>query len=502
MTGVCKEGETPSGDVVIPETFTYKGVKYKVINIDQNAFYGNTKVTSVTIPSTVRTIGENAFTGCTKLKSVTISKQAKLRLIEGAAFNGCTSLKEIYLNAETVGEHAFEGCTKLSKVTFGNNVKEIGDYAFQNTAIKSITFGKNITTIGDYVLSGCSKLEKIVIGENVTTLGGFIASGKHITSITVKSEKLKFENCGDANLAPFRNLSAKVKTKVPDGKSEEYGFLWTDDWVGEDGCVRFAIDSSNAYMTGICKEGKKPSGAVKIPATFTYDGVKYKVVKIQGSEPGAFYGNKKITSVEIPSTVTEIDRGAFSECSKLKTVTISKKAKLRLIGVAAFSGCTSLKEIYINAETVGVDAFSNCSSLEKVTFGDNVKEIGQLAFGWTAIKSIDFGKNITTIEKDAMQGCEQLEEIIIGENVTTLGQYIDWGCEKVKTITVKSTKLNAENCGAYTAYRSVLYSGPRYEAPFSNDSQKETIKVPKNKLTAYKKILGEGWRTKITYKTF
>jgi hypothetical protein len=72
----------------------------------------------------------------------------------------------------------------------------------------------------------------------------------------------------------------------------------------------------------------------------------------------------------------------------------------------------------------------------------------------------------------------------------------------MKTITVKSTKLNAENCGAYTAYKSVLYSGHRYEAPFLNRSKKETIKVPKDKLSAYKKILGEGLETKIAYKAF
>jgi hypothetical protein len=498
MTGVCKEGEKPSGDVVIPETFTYKGVKYKVIYIDFNAFCNNTKITSVTIPSTVRTIGESAFDGCTKLKSVTISKQAKLSSIGEYAFRYCASLKEIYINAETVGKHAFEGCTKLSKVTFGNKVKEIGDYAFGRTAVKSITFGKNITTIGDDALWECSKLEKIVIGENVTTLGGLIAYGcNKLEKITIKSTKLKFENCGDAGSAPFGYLSEDVKITVPDDKSEEYGFLWTDDWVGEDGYVRFAITNDNAYMTGICKKGKKPSGAVKIPATFTYDGVNYKVVKIETS---AFNNNKKITSVEIPSTVTEIEECAFSSCSKLKTVTIPKKAKLRVIERMAFYYCTSLKEIYVNAETVGVEAFGQCSSLEKVTFGDNVKEIGESSFESTAIKSIDFGKNITTIGSHAVQMCQQLEKITIGENVSTLGTYIDNGCDKIKTITIKSTKLNAENCGTYTTYYDVFGYG--YKAPFLNDSQKEIIKVPKKKLTAYKKILGEGLRTKITYKTF
>jgi hypothetical protein len=499
MTGVCKKGETPSGDVVIPGTFTYKGVKYKVIDIDHHAFENNTEVTSVTIPSTVKTISDEAFLNCTKLKSVTISKKAELSSIGGHAFYGCTALKEIYINAETVGYGAFEECTSLSKVTFGSNVKEIGEWAFGKTAIKSITFGKNITTIGDKALVLCSKLETIIIGENVTTLGGDITEGcSKLKKITVKSKKLKFENCGDAEKAPFRNLSAKVKTKVPSGKTKKYGFLWTDNWVGEDGYVRFALDSDNAYMTGICKKGKKPSGAVKIPATFTYDGVKYKVVKIQEESTGrgdsAFYKNEKITSVEIPSTVTEIGSGAFYGCSKLKTVTISKKAKLSLIGDRAFNCCTSLKEIYINAETVGSFAFCGCSSLTKVTFGDNVKEIGSMAFRWTAIKSIDFGKNITTIKNHAVANCEQLEEITIGENVTTLGCFIDVFCDKLETITVKSTKLDADNCGSYSTGNG---SGYGYRAPFQNEYEKETIRVPEEKLTEYQEILGYA-----TYKTF
>jgi hypothetical protein len=505
MTGVCKKGETPSGNVVIPATFTYKGVKYKVIDIGFHAFgYKNTKVTSVTIPSTVKTISDEAFSWCTKLESVTISKKAKLSSIGASAFHGCTALKEIYINAETVGDGAFAECTSLTKVTFGSNAKEIGDDAFWKTAIKSIAFGKNITAIGDMALGFCSELETITIGKNVTSLGGNIVDKcSKLKKITVESEKLTFENCGDGGTAPFGNLSEDAEVTVPDGKSEEYGFLWTDNWVGEDGYVRFAIDASNVYMTGICEKGEKPSGAVVIPATFTYDGVNYKVVKIQreitGSGDSAFYKNNKITSVEIPSTVTEIGSSAFYECSKLKTVTISKKAKLSLIGSDAFSGCTSLKEIYINAETIGLWAFSKCSSLAKVTFGDNVKEIGQEAFMSTAIKSIDFGKNITTIGDGAVGYCQKLEKLTIGKNVTTLGIFIDAGCKKLKTITVKSTKLNADNCGSYTAASG---SGYGYKAPFINPSKKETINVPKKKLAAYKKILGEGDWGKITYKTF
>jgi hypothetical protein len=60
MTGICKQGVVPSGDIVIPETFTYDGVKYRVTAIGEAAF-GDTNITSVTIPSSVTSIGSWAF---------------------------------------------------------------------------------------------------------------------------------------------------------------------------------------------------------------------------------------------------------------------------------------------------------------------------------------------------------------------------------------------------------------------------------------------------------
>jgi hypothetical protein len=661
MAGLCKEGKTPSGKVNIPETFKYDGTKYKVVKISDAAFMGNTKITSVTIPSTIQSIGQHAFDGCTKLKSVTLSENAKLSTIGQSAFRGCTSLKkininenvssigqsafkgctslkeisintktvgdyvfagctslskvtfgkkvteignyafyntavesitfgkkikaigymafyrctnlksvtiskkaeldrigeeaflgctslkEIYINAEIVGEAAFSGCTSLSKVTFGNNVTEIGDEAFEYTAVKSITFGDNITTIGRLVLCGCSKLEEVVIGENVENLGDDIVYvEQNLQSIIIKSTKLKMENCGYYDGAPFdcveigydtfEDMCEYVKIELPEGKEEEYGFLWTTNWKGGDGYIRFRLDSNNAYMAGICKKGKTPSGSVKVPETFTYDGVNYQVVEI------SFYGNKKITSVEIPatvteigwsafygcsklktvtisknakitsigtsafngctslkkitlpSTVTEIGENAFYECSKLETVTIPKKAKLSIIGEQAFYGCTSLKKIYINAETVGFDAFRGCTSLEKVTFGDNVKVIGNDAFADTGIKSINFGKNITTIGGGAIANAP-IEELTIGENVTSIGNSI-CGLSVPKKLTIKSTKLKSENCGEYAFY---LGGGMGYTEPFWSFTG--TITVPKSKISEYKKFLTNSER-KVTYKTF
>lgn len=250
----------------------------------------------------------------------------------------------------------------------------------------------------------------------------------------------------------------------------------------------FTLNRDNAYQAGLRERGEETTGDVVIPATFTYEGTNYKVTQI-----GRFCDNKNITSVEIPSTVKKIEESAFANCTKLKSV---KMSKMDSIGSRAFANCSSLKEVYINAKTVGDEAFLRCSKLSKVTFGDNVKKIGGSCFQENAIKSINFGKNITEIGYWAVCGCNNLKSITIGEKVTKIGQYIDGDCKNVKTITVKSTKLKAKNCG--------IMGGPKgdmYLAPFVNRSRKETIKVPKSKLNQYKKFLGDGgWGTPIKYK--
>ena len=50
----------------IPSSISYKGVKYKVTSINAKAFFGNKKLSKVTIPSSIKSIGVNAFKGIKK----------------------------------------------------------------------------------------------------------------------------------------------------------------------------------------------------------------------------------------------------------------------------------------------------------------------------------------------------------------------------------------------------------------------------------------------------
>ena len=56
-------GKGPTGALEIPASVTYNGNNYSVVSIGQQAFEYCSGLTSVTIPSSVKSIGEDAFKG-------------------------------------------------------------------------------------------------------------------------------------------------------------------------------------------------------------------------------------------------------------------------------------------------------------------------------------------------------------------------------------------------------------------------------------------------------
>ena len=79
---------------------------------------------------------------------------------------------------------------------------------------------------------------------------------------------------------------------------------------------------------------KITGSTAKIPAFIGYNGTIYEVTAI---EPKAAKGNKSLKSVTIGSSVKSIGEGAFSKCSKLKTIKVTS-TKIKTVGANAFKG--------------------------------------------------------------------------------------------------------------------------------------------------------------------
>ena len=69
-----------------------------------------------------------------------------------------------------------------------------------------------------------------------------------------------------------------------------------------------------------------------------------------------------ISKINLPNSVTGIERGAFKNCTRLTDINIPNS--VTSIGYNAFSNCDNLKSVYMNASTppsIGNKAFHNCS---------------------------------------------------------------------------------------------------------------------------------------------
>ena len=183
-----------------------------------------------------------------------------------------------------------------------------------------------------------------------------------------------------------------------------------------------------------------------------------------------FYGCSGLTSLTIPSGVTEIGESAFSGCSGLTSLTLP--SSVTSIGYYAFKGCSGLTSLTIpsGVTKIGAGAFNGCSGLTSLTIPSGVTSIGRYAFyGCSRLTSLTLPSGVTEIGELAFNGCSGLTSLTIPSGVTSIGDYAFSGCSGLTSIYVYPENLpelgtdiftgcDAKNCtvyvptGTYNAY--------------------------------------------------
>ena len=152
----------------------------------------------------------------------------------------------------------------------------------------------------------------------------------------------------------------------------------------------------------------------------------------------AFSGCSGLTSLTIPSSVTEIGSYAFEDCSGLTSLTIP--SSVTSIGWYAFEGCSGLTSLTIPSSVteIGRETFSGCSGLTSLTIPSSVTSIGYYAFsGCSGLTSLTIPSSVTSIDDNAFSGCSGLTSIYVyPEKVPILGTGVFSGCD-------------AKNCTVY-----------------------------------------------------
>ena len=154
-----------TGDLIIPALPAKSDVAgftiyFMVTGIASNAFADNTKITSVTLPSTLTTLGANPFSGCTALTYFEVAEDnSSYSSLDGVLYNKSKTFLLKYppnkadasfsipASVTTVTGYSFGSCQHLSSVTFPQSVNNIGSGLFYDCRdLKDITVFWNTPT--------------------------------------------------------------------------------------------------------------------------------------------------------------------------------------------------------------------------------------------------------------------------------------------------------------------------------------------------------------------
>ena len=173
-----------------------------VISIGYSCFEICTSLTSITIPSGINILPINCFLGCSKLGSITIPNS--VTTIGSSCFYNCSSLLSISIPTSviSIGNNCFYNCTKLASITIPNSVTTIGTSCFHNCiSLDSIIMPSSINILGNNCFYNCTSLDSITIPTNIVRIGNncFYNCAK-LASITIPNSVTTigtncFQNC-------------------------------------------------------------------------------------------------------------------------------------------------------------------------------------------------------------------------------------------------------------------------------------------------------------------
>lgn len=332
-------------ELVIPETIEEKSVERINLTLENKE-----QITSVSIPSSVKTIEANSFKDCINLTSITLPDVALK--ISSTAFKN-TGYANNALNWQN------------GILYIGNHAVCFDDVLLLNTT--NITIPNGTLSVCD--INNLPNLVAVELAESVLYFGGVHNCSKFST--------LNFPVTSRATIAGFSGCEALSELSIPAMENIPSDFIKNCQNLSS---VKFS-DSTVSIGSYAFKNCDKLTSVI-FPSS----------VKIINK--GAFEDCDLLENIEFSREITKIGSSAFKNCKKLKLSPLP--VSLTEIGTEAFLGCSSLSGNLVIPDSVvkiNANAFKGCEFLTSVHLGKNLSDFSEAFINCNNLKEYTISKD-------------------------------------------------------------------------------------------------------------
>lgn len=358
-----KKVHLPEGTTHLPDEF-FKGCSSLDINLDSiisigKGVFNNCKSLS-RIPASLNNFNPYDFKGCKSLKEVTI--KSNITHLPDHLFDGCINLEKVIIEGKvTIGSKTFKNCCSLKDIP--ENIIGYGKYAFENCrGLTSIIL--NSSHIPEGCFRGCENLREIKDFDKVVQIDAYGLDNTGFTDIDLshinKINSNILANCKHikhVNLdghkeigtqAFFQSPHLEINLPLTIEKIGKMAFAYNKDTKNliiprfvkriEPGAFAYSnyenIECNN-NKTYFAFEGKMLIHALLEELVLYALGSKDKtyslnnyceqgntVIPINSIGEYAFAGANYLEELEVPSCVVDIEKTAFIDAPKLKTMNV------------------------------------------------------------------------------------------------------------------------------------------------------------------------------------
>lgn len=261
--------------------------------IDEGAF-SSAQITSLALPSSLRHVNRGAFVGS---QITSLALPDGFESMDDTAFWYMPKLQRVDLGGTKVlTDSAFRYDKALAEVNFRpdlNRLTDVGDYAFDGSALVSVSLPDSVTSIGKGAFAGNAALRSVHLGSGLTSIG--------------ESAFVNASNLASLSVAPANSVY-----------TVEDGVLYSKGDAGRTLVLYLPTNGASEFTV--------PDGTVAIADTaFAHNTSLRRVVLPEGLTTigyGAFDGDANLTDLVIPDSVT-VARGLVN--NGLDTIELGSK---------------------------------------------------------------------------------------------------------------------------------------------------------------------------------